>query len=305
MTRAVVFAYHNVGVRCLAALLASGVEVALVVTHEDNPNEQIWFGSVAKLAREHGIEVITPESPNSDEVVAQVAACEPDFLFSFYYRHMIGKAILDLPKRGAFNMHGSLLPKYRGRVPVNWAIINGERETGATLHVMTEKPDNGPIVGQFAVPILPNDTAAEVFAKVNVAAELTLLEAVPKLIDGTAQFIQQDLSQGGYFGGRSAEDGRIDWTQTAQKIHNLVRAVTHPFPGAFAEIKAGRLEIWRTLVGPAVLADGPAALVLHEGKLAARCGRGTLLYLLDATLNGQPLTATALAGHHGGEWLLS
>jgi len=304
MTRAVVFAYHNVGVRCLSALLACGVDVALVVTHEDNPNEQIWFRSVAQLAREHGIEVITPESPNSAEVIAKVAACEPDFLFSFYYRHMIGKAILDIPKRGAFNMHGSLLPKYRGRVPVNWAIIRGETETGATLHVMNEKPDNGPIVGQFAVTILPNDTAAEVFDKVTVAAELTLLKTVPRLIAGTAQFVQQDLSLGGYFGGRKAEDGRIDWAQPAQQIHNLVRAVTQPFPGAFSEIKAGRLEIWRTLVGPAVLETGAPALLLHEGKLAARCGRGTLLYLLEATLNGQPLTAADLAGHHGGEWLL-
>lgn len=304
MTRAVVFAYHNVGVRCLAALLASGVEVPLVVTHEDNPDEQIWFGSVAQLAREHGIEVISPESPNSAEVIAKVAACQPDFLFSFYYRHLLGKALLAIPAKGAFNMHGSLLPKYRGRAPVNWAILHGEHETGVTLHVMNEQPDNGPVVGQFAVPILPNDTAAEVFAKITVAAELTLLKTVPRLIAGTAQIIQQDLSMGSYFGARRPEDGRIDWGQTAQQIHNLVRAVARPFPGAFSEIRAGRLQIWRSLVGPSTLDGGPPALLLHQGRLAARCGRGTLLYLLDAELNGEPLTAAALAGHHGGEWLL-
>jgi methionyl-tRNA formyltransferase len=300
MSSAVVFAYHNVGVRCLAGLLALGVDVKLVVTHQDNPNEQIWFGSVAKLAAEHGIEVITPESPNTPEVIAKVAACEPDFLFSFYYRHMIAKDILALPKRGAFNMHGSLLPKYRGRVPVNWAIIHGESETGATLHVMNEKPDNGALVGQFAVPILPNDTAAEVFDKVTVAAELVLLNAVPKLIAGTAELVQQDLSQGGYFGGRKAEDGRIHWQQSAQQIHNLVRAVTHPFPGAFSELPQGRLLAWRTLVSPQASAGAPA-LLAHNGKLAARCGDGTLLYLLDATLNGEALTANAL---NGAEWPL-
>lgn len=301
MSRAVVFAYHNVGVRCLSVLLALGVDVKLVVTHQDNPNEQIWFGSVAKLAAEHGIEVITPDSPNSEDVIAKVAACEPDFLFSFYYRHMIGKAVLDIPKRGAFNMHGSLLPKYRGRVPVNWAIIHGETETGATLHVMNEKPDNGAIVGQFAIPILPNDTAAEVFDKVTVAAELVLLDTVPKLIAGTAELIKQDLSQGGYFGGRKAEDGHIDWHQSASQVHNLVRAVTHPFPGAFTDLPQGRLLVWRTMVTPHK-ETGTPALFVREGKLTARCCDGSQLTVLEATLNGEPLTVAKLDGQ---EWPLS
>ena len=145
MTSAIVFAYHNVGVRCLSVLLAHGVKVPLVVTHTDNPNENIWFDSVATLAREHGIPVITPDDPNLPEIIAQIAALQPDFIFSFYYRNMLKAALLNIPKRGALNMHGSLLPKYRGRVPVNWAIIKGETETGSTLHYMTEKPDNGAI----------------------------------------------------------------------------------------------------------------------------------------------------------------
>ena len=122
---AVVFAYHNVGVRCLSVLLAHGVKIPLVVTHTDNPNETIWFDSVAKLAAEHDIPVITPDDPNTPEIVAQIQALQPDFIFSFYYRNMLKAPLLQIPKRGAFNMHGSLLPKYRGRVPVNWAIIHG------------------------------------------------------------------------------------------------------------------------------------------------------------------------------------
>src|SRR5512141_2529757 len=132
MTKAVVFAYHNVGVRCLSVLLAHGLKVELVVTHTDNPSETIWFDSVAELAARHDIPVITPDDPNTPETVEQIRALQPDFLFSFYYRNMLKKDILDIPARGAFNMHGSLLPKYRGRVPVNWAIIRGEKETGAT-----------------------------------------------------------------------------------------------------------------------------------------------------------------------------
>ncbi len=174
VTRAVVFAYHNVGVRCLKTLLAHGIDVALAITHEDRPQEQIWFDSVAVTAADYGLLTIAPADPNAAEVLARVAACKPDFLFSFYYRQMLKAPLLALAARGALNMHGSLLPRYRGRAPVNWAIIHGETQTGATLHYMTEKPDAGDIVAQSAVPILPDDTAQEVFDKVTVAAELVL-----------------------------------------------------------------------------------------------------------------------------------
>src|SRR3972149_7078885 len=159
MTSAVVFAYHSVGVRCLSVLLAQGVRVVLVVTHRNNPRETIWFDSVEKLARARGLPVIMPENANDPAVVAQIRALAPDFLFSFYYRNMLGAEMLALPRRGAYNMHGSLLPKYRGRAPVNWAVIMGERETGATLHQMVEKPDAGGIVDQEAVSIGPEDEA--------------------------------------------------------------------------------------------------------------------------------------------------
>src|SRR5262249_9376688 len=157
-------------VRCLQVLLSGGVQVDLVVTHEDSPTENIWFGSVADLARSHGIPVVTPEDPNTSTAVLDAAARRPDFVFSFYYRHMLRRPLLEAPRRGALNMHGSLLPKYRGRVPVNWAVINGERETGATLHYMVEKPDAGDIVDQQAIPILADDTAVDVFRKVTAAA---------------------------------------------------------------------------------------------------------------------------------------
>lgn len=289
---AVVFAYHNVGVRCLSVLLAQGVDVRMVVTHEDRPGEKIWFDSVKDLALEHDLPVITPDDPNADAVVGQLRAAAPDFLFSFYYRQMLKAPLLAVPRRGAYNMHGSLLPKYRGRTPVNWAILHGERETGATLHAMTEKPDNGDIVDQFAVPILPDDTARMVFNKVTLAAELTLNRCLPALVAGTAVLKRQDLSQGAYFGGRSAEDGRIDWTRPARDIHNLVRAVTDPYPGAFSDIGGQRLMVWRTRV----LADGSAgsgapALLLRDGRLLARCGNGTSLGIMSSEYGGRPLDA--------------
>ncbi len=292
MTRAVVFAYHNVGVRCLSVLLAHGVDVALVVTHSDNPDETIWFDSVAELAALHGIPTITPEDPNDPAVVARIAALAPDFIFSFYYRLMLKPALLAIPKHGAYNLHGSLLPKYRGRVPVNWAVLHGERETGASLHRMLEKPDAGEIVAQQAVPILPDDTAHTVFGKVTLAAEMALDSALPGLIAGTAPQRQQDLAQGTYFGGRKPEDGRIDWSQPAQAIHNLVRAVAPPYPGAFCELPAGALRVLATLHPTGETGNcGSPALFVRNDRLLAECGDQRLLRLLAVEFEGQPVSA--------------
>ena len=216
---AVVFAYHSVGVRCIKTLLARGVQIALVVTHEDNPNETIWFESVVELCKEQGIPTITPADPALPELMQQITEIAPDFIFSFYYRHMLPISLLALAKHGAYNLHGSLLPKYRGRVPVNWAVLHGESETGATLHEMAAKPDAGGIIAQTAVPILPDDTAYEVFGKLTVAAEQTLWYALPALLNGTAKARNNDLSQGSYFGGRTPEDGRINWALPAHHVH--------------------------------------------------------------------------------------
>ena len=298
MTRALVFAYHDVGVRCLDVLLRHGVEVPLVVTHADNPAENIWFGSVAGLAAKRGIAVITPADPNTQEVVAQVAAARPDFLFSFYYRQMLKPALLSIPPRGAYNMHGSLLPKYRGRVPVNWAIIHGEAETGATLHAMTEKPDTGAIIAQEAVPIGIDDTAREVFDKVTAAAGRALDRVLPALIAGTAPHMAQDLSQGAYFGGRKPEDGRIDFTWPAARIHNFVRALTRPYPGAFADIRGKRVIVWRTALTERTARPAPPRLNTEDG-IALECADGRVLRVIDLEADGRPVDAHNFAGTFG------
>lgn len=290
---AVVFAYHNVGVRCLSVLLAQGVNVKLVVTHQDNPNENIWFESVAALAALHDIVVITPDNPNTPEVIEQIKALQPDFFFSFYYREMLKAPLLALPKAGALNMHGSLLPKYRGRVPVNWAIIKGETETGATLHYMTEKPDNGDIVAQQAVPILPDDTALQVFQKVTVAAEMALNQVLPELLAGRAPRVKQDLTKGEYFGGRRAEDGIVDWQQSAQDIHNLVRAVAPPYPGATTRLMNKPMRILQTLTTSSS-ASGTPAFYVYEGFAYAICGQG-VLRIVRFELDGVEMSAGQFA----------
>ena len=288
--RAVVFAYHNVGVRCLSVLLAHDVDIALVVTHDDDPGERIWFESVEALARLHGLTVVKPADPNTPGLLVRIAALRPDFLFSFYYRKMLAHGLLNTPARGALNMHGSLLPRYRGRAPVNWAVIKGERETGATLHYMVTKPDAGDIVAQQSVPILPNDTAFEVLGKVTLAAEMVLDRILPDLVAGTAPRNTQDLARGSYFGGRKPEDGRIGWEAGAAAIHNLVRGVAPPYPGAFCEVGKKHVRVLRTLLprdAPPML--GFPALFCHGGHCYAECGDGKALRILSMEVDGRML----------------
>ena len=300
MTSAVVFAYHDVGVACLQVLLNQGMEVKLLVTHHDSPGENIWFGSVEKLALAHGIPVAFPDDPNTPEFLARVAALKADFLFSFYFRMMLTPALLATASRGAYNMHGSLLPKYRGRVPINWAIIKGETETGATLHEMVEKPDAGRIVDQQAVPILPDDTARRVFDKVVAAAADTLARALPKLIAGTADMRPQDLSRGSYFGGRKPEEGIINWLDSAQNIHNLIRAVAPPYPGAKTWVGGQEILITGSKMAPAHFQhQNPGMLNVGSEKVIALCGDGRMLRIVEAEIDGQPHNEIMLAARLG------
>ncbi|MDH4189854.1 MAG: formyltransferase [Betaproteobacteria bacterium] len=300
-TRAIVFAYHDVGVRCLRALVEGGVEVPLVLTHRDDPGEKIWFASVAELAADLGIETIFPDDPNTPEVVDRLLRLAPDFLFSFYYRRMLSPQVLAIAKRGAFNLHGSLLPKYRGRVPVNWAVLKGERETGATLHEMVAKPDAGRVVDQQSVPIDEDDLAVDVFRKVTGVAETVLRRSLPRLIDGSVVLRPQDLATGSYFGGRKPEDGRIDWTRSAAEVHNLVRAVAPPYPGAFTDLAAGRLYVLRTRrLGPFGRVAAPSLLAgANAPHVTAVCGDGEALALVEFALDGDRLTVREFVARFG------
>jgi methionyl-tRNA formyltransferase len=276
--RAVVFAYSNVGDRCLRVLCARGVEVALVITHRDHPGEKIWFQRVADTAAELELPVMYGDDPASPDLAKAVAAARPDVIFSFYYRAMIPVAVLNLAAQGAFNMHGSLLPKFRGRAPTNWAILHGETETGATLHEMVAKPDAGAIIDQSAVPILPDDTAQQVFDKVTVAAEQVLWRSLPAIIRGEPPGLPNDLSRGSYFSGRKPEDGRIDWSRSAHRVYNLIRAVAPPYPGAFAEIAGVRLVVGaarRLPTGRVTTLDGmEPGLHVVDGRIFGVCGDG-------------------------------
>ena len=295
MTRAVVFAYSEVGVRCVRELLAQDVQIPLLFTHRDDPGESRWFGSVRDVAEVQRLRVETPDDPNTLEWIAEGRRARPDFVFSFYYRHMLNSAWLDMPKRGALNMHGSLLPKYRGRAPVHWAIIHGETTTGASLHYMLEKPDAGALVDQQPVPILENDTALEVSMKVAQAAQQVLARSLPKLIAGSAAARPLDLAQGSYFGRRRPADGRIDWRADAHRIHDLVRAVAPPFPGAFTEVNGVRLEVLETRIEQGPLRHpGLAPCLYADGAdWYVDCTDGRRLKILKLAAGSEPIAPNA------------
>lgn len=295
-TRAVVFAYHDVGVRCLKVLLSAGVEVPLVVTTKDDPNEIQWFDSALRVAQEYGLPVITPDDVNGPELERMVTELRPDFVFSFYFRSMIGAPLLNAARLGALNIHGSVLPKFRGRAPVNWAILHGARESGATLHYMTARADAGDIVDQLAVPILENDEAREVFEKVTVAAEIILARSLPGLIAGTAPRLPQRLEEGKYYGRRRPEDGKIDWAAGARDIHNLVRAVAPPFPGAFGQVDGQRWMIHKTRVEPRTIEPSERARLFGaDGRCYVACCDGSVLQILAAVNDAGPVDLAATA----------
>lgn len=276
--RILFFGYSEVGYECLSLLLKRGDNVVALVTHEDNPNEKIWFKTPALAAREKNIPVLTPASVNTPEWREKIAALQPDLILSVYYRNMIGTKILDMARLGAFNMHGSLLPKFRGRAPINWAVLHGEKRIGMTLHRMVKAPDAGAIVDQEGVELSPRDSAEVAFRKVLPCARHILSRQIDALLVGKAKETPQNEADATYFGGRKPEDGRIDWTQSSRQIFNLIRAVTDPYPGAFVEIGTSRLMVWwaEPMSVATVGRKGKPGEVLSVDPLVVASGDGSL-----------------------------
>lgn len=294
--RAAVFAYQEIGFVCLDALVEAGIDVVCLFTHEDDPDEEIWFRTPAVLAKRHGIPVFVSENIGEDKWLQALRDLKPDVIFSFYYRKMIPNSILEIPPVGAFNLHGSLLPQYRGRCPVNWVIIAGEAKTGVTLHYMVEKPDAGDIVAQKEVTIEFEDDVLSVYRKLVRASEELVRDIIPKITNGTFPRSAQE-GPSSYFGGRKPEDGRIDWNQDAVAIYNLVRAVTHPYPGAFTYLNDKKFYIWKAFPAETSI-DAPAGAIISEDPCIVKAGSGALK-LISVQMEGKSETdAASLASSH-------
>jgi UDP-4-amino-4-deoxy-L-arabinose formyltransferase/UDP-glucuronic acid dehydrogenase (UDP-4-keto-hexauronic acid decarboxylating) len=258
------------GIIGIRSLLSHGFEISMVFSHMDNPDENRWFGSVAEFCHERRIPTYLPEKIEEPPWPKMIKEARPDLLFSFYYRSMVGRKILSIPRLGSLNLHGSLLPKYRGRAPVNWVLVNGESETGVTLHFMVPKPDAGDIAGQIAVAITCDDTALTLYRKLEKAAESLLNQLLPDMVKGIIPRRPNEIEKGSYFGRRKPDDGQIDWTFSALRIYNLIRAVTRPYPGAFSWLGADKCVIWWA---KPVLGNGLSATPL-PGTLSVEKAKG-------------------------------
>ena len=275
----VLFAYHEMGYACMEALLKMGAPIAALFTHRDDPHEEIWWRSCAELAAQRGVPVHADDGVGAGSA-AQIGALKPAVIYSFYYRHLIPESVLGLAPLGAFNLHGSLLPAYRGRAPVNWMLVNGEREAGVTLHHMVAQADAGDIVGQRAVAIDDSDNALTLYRKLVPLGVELVTELHPKIVAGTAPRQKMDLSKGSYFGRRRPEDGRIDWRWPARRIFNLVRAVTHPYPGAFCFVGGRKLLVWEAKIGAESGTLGEHGRVVREtadGAVEIAAGEGSVI----------------------------
>lgn len=274
--KAVVFAYHDIGCAGIKSLIDAGYEIQAVFTHVDDQNENTFFGSVAQICAEHDLPVFAPEDVNHPLWVERIQKLAPDVIFSFYYRHLLSQPILDIPQVGAFNLHGSLLPRYRGRAPANWVLVNGESETGVTLHKMVTQPDAGDIVAQQVVAISNEDTALTLHGKLKAAAEQLLATTLPQMKAGNITLTPQDETKASYFGRRTPADGEIHWHKPAQEIYNLVRAVTRPYPGAFTFAGDRKLLVWQAAVVPARGGNHTPGTIVSIDPLQVACGKDIL-----------------------------
>lgn len=301
--RCVLFAYHEMGYACTEALLDMGAPIAALFTHEDEPGEEIWWRSCAELVRRRSIPVYVPRALDAP-FISLIASLAPEVIYSFYYRNLLPEAVLRVAARGAFNLHGSLLPRYRGRAPVNWMLVNGEREAGVTLHHMVARADAGDIVAQRAVAIDDDDTALTLYRKLVPAGAALVREYHPLIVAGCAPRRPQDLSAGSYYGRRRPEDGRIDWYWPARRIFNLARAVTHPYPGAFCFLDGRKLVVWQARVASETGGRGEPGAILGQldgGGVEVAAGEGSVAVLRVQFEGGaEGAAAEIIGGERGG-----
>ncbi|PUA47326.1 bifunctional UDP-glucuronic acid oxidase/UDP-4-amino-4-deoxy-L-arabinose formyltransferase [Pseudomonas protegens] len=297
--KAVVFAYHDIGCAGIEALLNAGYEIAAVFTHADDPKENTFYDSVAQLCARKGIAVHAPEDANHPLWIERIAKLNPDYLFSFYYRNLLSEPLLATASKGAFNLHGSLLPRYRGRAPANWVLVKGETETGVTLHRMVKRADAGAIIAQERVAIERSDTALTLHHKLRDAAASLLRDTLPALAQGKITETAQDESKASYYGRRTTADGKIEWKRPAEELFNLVRAVTQPYPGAFCAVGEHKLIVWSAEVVKGNEGQAPGR-VISVDPLRIACGEDSLVITSgQRNANGLYLGGPQLANELG------
>mgnify|MGYP001234605923 CR=1 FL=1 len=244
MIKTVAFAYHNIGVLGLNKLIKYNYNIKLVITHLDSNKENLWFKSVAEICRSKKIKFIYFEKSNFKNIEKKIKLIKPDYIFSFYFRKIFPKEILNLAMNCCINIHGSYLPNYRGAAPLNWQLINGETTGGVTLHKINEKIDAGKIISQKSFKIFKKDNPLTLSNKIIKTSNLILDETLPFLDRKIRNSKSQILRGTKVYKKRNEMDGEINWMDSSISINNLIRGVSKPYPGAFTYYNNKKIVIW-------------------------------------------------------------
>lgn len=281
------------------AALAEEVDVTLVLCNPDRPagrGRPMASPPVKEEAVRRGIPVFQPEKARHPDAVARIAAETPDLIVVVAYGHILPKSVLDIPRLGCINVHASLLPKYRGAAPINWAVVRGETVTGITIMRMDEGMDTGPVLHVREIPIGGEDTAETMFSKLSILGGEALREALRKRREGTLDETPQDAALATYAPKLTKEHGRIDWSRPSGEVRNLVRGMM-PWPSAFAVHAGKTLKVLLSAVAGESGAAGEAGEVVALGRdgIAVACGEGILRLQVVQPEGGKAMDGWAYA----------
>jgi len=295
----------------LRVLLEEGYDVIGTVTQPDRPKGRkrvLTPPPVKVFALEHGIPVLQPERLRRPEAVAEAAALAPDLIVTAAYGQILPKAVLALPRCGCINVHGSLLPKYRGGAPIQYAVMNGDRETGVTIMYMAEGLDTGDMISRVVVPIADEDTAGTLFDKLSAEGAELLRRTLPELVAGKIAAVPQNESEATYSPTLKREDERLDWSRPARELFNRIRGL-NPWPVAYTEHNGEILKVWkakppRERAGQASpfapsAAEPGTVVAVNAGGIEVAAGDGTL-WLTEVQPAGRKAMDAAAYGRGGG-----
>ncbi|MBW7474163.1 methionyl-tRNA formyltransferase [Paenibacillus oenotherae] len=266
----------------LESLLSAGHEIVLVVTQPDRPKgrkKTLTPPPVKEAALLRGLRVEQPERLRGSETASLIAELQPDLIVTAAYGQILPKAVLDVPRLGCINVHGSLLPRYRGGAPIQRSIVNGEKETGVTIMYMAEGLDTGDMISRVALPIADEDTSGTMFEKLSIAGAELLMSTLPSIEDGSAQAVPQDEAAATFAPNLTREDERIDWSGSARSIFNQVRGLS-PMAGAFTLWNEEPFKIWACKV----IDRKAEAAAIKPGTVIEAAGEGILVGTGDGLL---------------------
>lgn len=274
----------------LERLIADGHELAAVYTQPDKPKNRgmkLTPPPVKQVALAHGIPVLQPEKLREAQVLETLASFQPELIVVAAYGKILPKALIDLPAKGCINVHSSLLPKYRGAAPINWAVINGESETGVTIMEIAEALDAGDMLSQASTPIDPNESVEQLHDRLAQMGAQLLSETVAQIAAGTVRRTAQDESQATYAPMLSRALSPIDWSKSAHEIHNQIRGLT-PWPATTTELAGAQFKVYAAEeTGECTSKPAGTPISTDKRGICVACGDGNVLRILELQAPGK------------------